>query len=417
MQRPSEKKQSQITQRHNANIIKVVSVCIALVVVFVAGFALRGNAELLTMMGFSSFTVKQEVNPGETVSGNTYDSLSARVAEVQGIIADDSVDTYDLTAATTATLDAFIDTMHDPYARYFDAASYQTYLNSVSNPSSGIGVLFGENDGTAYAVDVFEGSEAANMGVLPGDYIEAIDGEKKDQWSLPEVTNTLSRDENELVYITWRRPGKDTTGGGTTFNTTLHYVNSPETNITYSVTNGTGYIEVKQIGSDCADVLKKTIDQAEEQGARSIVLDLRNIPGGYLTQAIEIASLFIQSGTVVQIKSGENTSTKTVDGGDDVTNIPLVVLVNDKTAGSAEVLAAALQDAHRATIVGVQTQGKGSVQVMQPLSFGGALRYTAAIYLSPSGRAIDGVGVTPDVVVPSADRQASIALEIAASNR
>lgn len=131
---------------------------------------------------------------------------------------------------------------------------------------------------------------------------------------------------------------------------------------------------------------------------------------------MEIASLFIQSGTVVQIKSGDTTTTKTADGAE-VTNLPLVVLVNEKTAGSAEVLASALQDSQRATVVGVQTQGKGSVQVMQPLSFGGALRYTAATYLSPSGRAIDGVGVTPDVVITNTERQVPIALEIAASNR
>lgn len=254
------------------------------------------------------------------------------------------------------------------------------------------------------------------MGVLPGDYVEAIDGEKKEQWSLPEVTNTLSRDEGDMVNITWRRPGKDQTGGGTTFNTSLRYANSPETNITYEVINGIAYIDITQLTSDSAAVLKKTISEAEGQGANAIVLDLRNIPGGYLTQAVEIASLFIQSGTVVQIKSGDNTTTKSADG-TDVTNVPVVVLVNEKTAGSAEVLAAALQDSSRATIVGVQTQGKGSVQVMQPLSFGGALRYTAATYLSPSGRSIDGVGVTPDVAITNTDRQVSIALEIAASNR
>jgi carboxyl-terminal processing protease len=146
------------------------------------------------------------------------------------------------------------------------------------------------------------------------------------------------------------------------------------------------------------------------------VLDLRNIPGGYLTQAVEIASQFIQSGTVVQIKSGDNTTAKSAEG-TEANTMPLVVLVNDKTAGSAEVLAAALQDSQRATVVGSQTQGKGSVQVMQPLSFGGALRYTAATYLTPSGRAIDGVGVTPDVVVSNADRQLSIAREIASSEQ
>lgn len=413
---PSDKKKNRSIQKRNANIIKVVGVCVAVVLVFVSGFLVRGNSDLLTSLGFSNLTVKQEINPGETVSGNTYDSLSARVAEVQGIIKNDSVDTYDLNTATTATLDAFIKTMNDPYARYFDASSYQTYLNSVTTPSTGIGVLFGEVDGSCYVVDVFEGSEAANMGILPGDYVVSIDGEKKDQWSLPEVTNTLSREENDLVNITWRRPGSDQTGGGTTFNTSLHYANTPETNITYTVSNEIAYIEIKQLGSDCAEVLKKTIAEAEGQGAKAIVLDLRNIPGGYLTQATEIASLFVQSGTLVQIKSGENTTTKSADGVD-VTNLPLVVMVNEKTAGSAEVLAAALQDSRRATIVGVQTQGKGSVQVMQPLSFGGALRYTAATYLSPSGRAIDGNGITPDVAISDTNRQLSIALEIAASNR
>lgn len=398
------------------NIIKTVGVCIVIVLIFVAGFMVRGNAQLLTALGFSDLTVKHEANPGETVSGNTYDSLSARVAEVQGIIANDSVDRYDLNAATTATLDAFIKTMNDPYARYFDASSYQTYLNSVTNPSAGIGVLFGESDGSCYAVDVFEGSEAANMGVLPGDHIEAIDGEKKDQWSLPEVTNTLSREEGDTVIVTWRRPGKDEASGATVFNTSLHYASAPETNITYSVSDETAHIEIKQLGSDCAEVLKQTISQAQAQGATAVVLDLRNIPGGYLTQAVEIASAFIQSGTIVQIKTGDTTTTKSADG-IEVTNVPLVVLVNEKTAGSAEVLAAALQDSGRATIVGVQTQGKGSVQVMQPLSFGGALRYTAATYLSPSGRAIDGVGVTPDIVINDAGRQLSIALEIAASNQ
>lgn len=413
---PSDKKKNRSVQKRNANIIKVVGVCIAVVLVFVSGFLVRGNSDLLTSLGFSNLTVKQEVNPGETVSGNTYDSLSARVAEVQGIIKNDSVDTYDLNTATTATLDAFIKTMNDPYARYFDASSYQTYLNSVTTPSTGIGVLFGEVDGSCYAVDVFEGSEAANMGILPGDYVVSIDGEKRDQWSLPEVTNTLSRDENDLVNITWHRPGSDQTGGGTTFNTSLHYADTPETNITYTVSNEIAYIEIKQLGSDCAEVLKKTIAEAEGKGAKALVLDLRNIPGGYLTQATEIASLFVQSGTLVQIKSGENTTTKSADGVD-VTNLPLVVMVNEKTAGSAEVLAAALQDSRRATIVGMQTQGKGSVQVMQPLSFGGALRYTAATYLSPSGRAIDGNGITPDIAISDASRQLSIALETAASNR
>ena len=144
------------------------------------------------------------------------------------------------------------------------------------------------------------------------------------------------------------------------------------------------------------------------------MLDARDVPGGYLTQAVEIASLFIPSGTVVQIQTKDTTTVKAADG-ESVTALPLVVITNGRTAGSAEVLAAALQEAGRATIVGTTTQGKGTVQVMQPLSFGGALRYTAANYLTSNGRAIEGSGVLPDITVSNTDSQLMVALEVAAS--
>lgn len=154
------------------------------------------------------------------------------------------------------------------------------------------------------------------------------------------------------------------------------------------------------------------------RGAHSFVLDLRDNPGGYLTKAVDVASLFIKSGVVVEVDTLDANSTKQVSG-DVATDAPLVVLVNGNTAGSAEVVAAALRDTARATAVGTNTMGKGSVQVTKPLSFGGALRYTAARYVSPSGHAIDGVGVTPDITVNTregaGDNQKQLAIETAAS--
>lgn len=160
--------------------------------------------------------------------------------------------------------------------------------------------------------------------------------------------------------------------------------------------------------------MRETIQASLQQGARAFVIDLRDVPGGYLTQAVEIASFFIQSGTVVQIQTNVNTTTRSADG-EPLTKVPVVVLVNENTAGAAEVLAAALQEVNKAPVVGTVTQGKGSVQVMQPLSFGGALRYTAAVYLTPSGRSLDGSGVSPDVMVRNGQDQSITAIEIARS--
>ena len=148
-------------------------------------------------------------------------------------------------------------------------------------------------------------------------------------------------------------------------------------------------------------------------------MDLRDVPGGYLSQAVEVANLFVRNGIIVQIQTADGITNRQASG-EVVTDKPLVVLVNENTAAAAEVLAAALQDNQRATLVGQTTLGKGSVQVIRELSFGGALRYTAAYYLSPQGRGIDGLGVTPDFLVErqsgAADNQLSLAVETAQSS-
>ena len=147
---------------------------------------------------------------------------------------------------------------------------------------------------------------------------------------------------------------------------------------------------------------RRSVEELEEQGATSYVLDLRNNPGGYLNQAVSVASLFINSGNVVQIQTKNGTSVKAVSG-TTATVRPVVVLVNQNTAASAEVLAAAFKETQRGTIVGQTTLGKGSVQVVRELSFGGALRYTAAYYLTAQGRTIDKTGVNPDIAVYNGD--------------
>lgn len=402
------------SNKRNASIVKVLGACIFVCVVFCAGFMVRGNTDLLNAMGFSSLDVDTETNPGLTVSGDTYDSLSARVAEMEGVLKKSSMDDYDLGQVTTKVLSSYAESTGDPFLKYYDETSYRAYLASTKNPEAGIGVLFGENEGKCFASDVFEDSSAAAAGIETGDYVQSIDGVSKSSWSIPEVLDALSRSEGESVYVTWNRSSQKQGENGTTFSTTLTFSSSSQDNVTWSVRDGVCTIDVKQITSDSASMVQNALNDSTSKGAQAFVLDLRDVPGGYLTQAVDIASLFIQNGVVVQIETVSGTTSRSA-AGDSVSNAPLVVITNGRTAGCAEVLAAALQESGRAEIVGEKTQGKGSIQAMQPLSFGGAIRYTAAYYLTPSGRQIDGNGITPNVETSHVATQDSVAFDSARS--
>lgn len=400
--------------KRNASIVKFLGACIFICLVFCAGFALRGNVAFLEAVGLASLEADTEVNPGMTVSGSTYESLSARIAEVEGILEQESMNSVDLDQSTAAVLESLFSSMDDDFLHYYDEQSYQAYLATTTDSQSGVGVLFGESDEGCYASDVFEDSSAAAAGVQTGDYIVSIDGVSKDAWTMPEVLESLSRADGETVFITWRRAASVSGESDTTFSTNLTFSTESEDNVTLTVEDGVATIDITQITSDSATLVSDAVTSALEQGAQAFILDLRDVPGGYLTQAVDIASLFISSGTIVQIETADGITSRTADG-QTLTTASLVVLVNGNTSGCAEVLAAALQETGRAQLVGTQTQGKGSVHVIQPLSFGGAIRYTAAYYLTPQGAQIDGNGVYPDVEATNDDTQETVALDVALS--
>ena len=217
------------------------------------------------------------------------------------------------------------------------------------------------------------------------------------------------------MVITWRRPESFGAEGGEEYTTTLTCSDKAEPNISTSLEDKVGYIKVSQITANSAALVQRALTELQSDGARSFVLDLRNNPGGYLNQAVDLVSLFSDVGAVVQVQTNSAVISKSTSGSV-VTSAPLVVLVNKNTSSAAEVAAMALQESGRATVVGETTMGKGSVQITRELSFGGALRYTAAYYLSPRGTKLDGLGVSPNVTVVndgSDDRQFSFAIDSA----
>ena len=411
------------TRRRNLRLIGIFAIILAICAAFVLGFTIRGSDSALKVLGLTTL-VEDSTTVVTTSSSDEEDSieaLSSRIAEVVEILDEESLDSYDLETMTEIVLEALADSADDPYLTYYNAERYAALLQETSDEYGSIGVLFSEYNGKAYVVDVFEGSAAQLAGVEEGDFVVAVDGDDSYDWTAAEVTSALTRSAGEEVTITWRRASSLDDEGGEEYTTTLVCSDYSEANVSTALyEDEVGYIQLKQITSNAADLVSEAIEELEDEGATCFILDLRDNPGGYLTQAVDVASLFVKSGTIVRIETTQSETTKNATGVSTTegTDAALVVLVNENTSSSAEVIAAALQDNQRATIVGTTTMGKGSVQVTRELSFGGALRYTAAYYKTPNGADIDGVGVVPDVQVSlsdDSDNQLELAISIALS--
>lgn len=396
----------------NRRIARALAFFLVVVLAFVGGFLVRSQVAFVSSLGFPVEEGQTTAAQSSKALKTTYNSLTARLEEVEDLLASNSMDDLDLGRATPAIMEALMESLEDPYAAYFDAERYATYVKEANERSyTGIGVLFAEHDGRVYAADVFEGSEAESLGVVQGDFIEAIDGASTKGWTTSEVINDLAREEGAQVAVTWMHPSSPDAQTGSSFNTTLTSHDFEVANVSTSLDDGVGYVRLRQISQNSADLVKDAVNALTAEGATAFVLDIRDNPGGFLTQAVDIACLFVQSGVIVEVETADGTTPKSATGAT-ITNAPLVVLANGYTSAAAEVLAAGLQGNQRATVVGQATRGKGSVQVTRELTFGGGIRYTAAYYLTPLGASIDGVGVVPNASIASSD-DSDLQLEVA----
>ena len=419
---PRARSERRVDQATSHGLLRVFLAVILVAVSFVGGFALRSQTELVASWGIPVSDGEREALAA-AAANNTFESVSARVGDVEDILSTYSMDEIDLTAATYSMLDDLMKSTGDPYATYYNPDLYNTYIKETTERSyAGIGVVFADYNGRAYVSDVFEGSEAEAKGVQQGDFLTSIDSEDVSAWSMTEVVNALAKDEGATVSVTWMRPVSLDAQTGEQFTTTLTCKVYEEANLSTALSDGVGVVKVRQISSNAAELVDQATKSLIEQGAGAIVLDLRDNAGGYLTQAVDIASLFVNSGVLVQIQGNDGpATTKSAAGDAPYKDVPLVVVVNRYTAAAAEVLAASLQDNERADVVGETSMGKGSVQVVRELDFGGAVRYTAAYYLTPQGEPIDNVGIVPQVGVVNgegedgADSQLATGIDIARS--
>lgn len=290
-----------------------------------------------------------------------------------------------------------MDAIGDKQTFYMDPIVYESATSELSGEYEGIGAYVDTDGDYLTIISPIEGSPADAAGLKSGDQIIAIDGEDMTGIDPELARQRVIGPAGTTVTLTVAREGQEEP---------LEFVITRAKITIDSVTgkmleNNIAYVDINSFGDKTTEELNAVLDELLAQNPQGIIIDLRNNPGGYLHTSVEVASEFIDEGVILYEQYGNgDRDTYNALGNGRATDLPIVVLVNEGSASASEILAGALQDYGRATLVGVQSYGKGSVQQWVPLSDDqGAARVTIAKWLTPDERAIDGVGLTPEVIV------------------
>ncbi len=289
----------------------------------------------------------------------------------------------------------------DQHSVFFDPETAKEFADELSGTFEGIGAEIEVKDDQLQIVAPLSGSPAEMAGLKSGDHILAIDGLDTTGMVVDEAVKHIRGEKGTDVTLTISRDG---------WTEAQEYVITRDTITVESVTyamrdDGIAVITISFFNGDTSKLFTEAAQQALSGGAKGIVLDLRNDPGGYLTAAIDVASAWVGRTTVVTEKALDQSQASVGTGPAVLDGIPTVVLVNGGSASASEIVAGALQDDNKATIVGEQTFGKGSVQDYRDLPDGSAVKLTIARWFTPLDRSIDKQGITPDVVVELTEEQ------------
>ena len=290
----------------------------------------------------------------------------------------------------------------DPHSDYMDPKSFQDMQVQTRGEFGGLGIEVTMEDGLIKVVAPIDDTPAANAGILANDIITQLDGEQVQGLTLDQAVEKMRGPVNTKVKLTIMRKGQDKPLEMSLTREIIR-VRSVRSQVEG---DDVGYIRMTQFTEQTTDGLKKALAditaKVSNEKLQGYILDLRNNPGGLLDQAISVSSAFIQRGEIVSThgRNPEEDQRFIAHGGDLTKGKPLIVLINGGSASASEIVAGAMQDRKRATILGTRSFGKGSVQTIIPLGAGnGALRLTTARYYTPSGRSIQAKGIVPDIEV------------------
>ncbi len=365
-------------------------------VVFGLGLAL-GSTVWTTFTGRAKATVAPPVDA-------TVES-AALVAEVIDRVRREYVDRVDDKRIVEAAIRGIVEDL-DQHSTFLNAEEYEDIRISTTGNYTGVGLDVNLEGGKVTVVTPLEGAPAERAGILPGDVVVAVNDISVDANDVESSVSRMRGAPGTPVTLDVLRPGSDKPLRFALTRTEVHV----RTVQSEYLGNGLAYVRLSSFAEGTAADPEQAAHELKKAAGRDdllgLVLDLRSNPGGLLDAAVQVADTFLAEGIIVsgtgRIRQAQ--FEQTADAGDPLENVPMVVLVNSASASASEIVAGALQDHHRARIVGETTYGKGSVQTVMPLGEGSAIKLTTSRYLTPSGRSINGSGIEPDIVVQSADQ-------------
>ncbi|MEI9885740.1 MAG: S41 family peptidase [Rhizomicrobium sp.] len=302
-----------------------------------------------------------------------------------------------------AAIDGMVSSL-DPHSSYMDAKAFADMQIQTKGSFGGIGIEVTMENGLVKVISPIDNTPAARAGLKAGDYIAAINGVSVQGLNLNEAIDKMRGAVGTKITLTILRT-TDKTAPKKPFDVTLARAVVAVDEVRWHREGDIGYIRMPGFNENTASGLESAVRDLKKQigpGLKGYVLDLRNNPGGLLDQAVQVSDDLLTAGEVVSTRGrhAEDTGRYDAHPGDITDGKPVVVLVNAGTASASEIVAGALQDHHRATILGMTSFGKGSVQTILPLGEGGgALRLTTARYYTPSGHSIQAQGIVPDIMV------------------
>jgi len=346
--------------------------------------------------------------PSKVYSQNT-DKLYQKIdlfSEVLEKIQNEYVEEIDQAETIDAAINGVLQSL-DPYSGYMNPEVFKESQQDTSGEFGGLGIEVSMEAGVVKVISPIDDTPAAKAGVKAGDYIVKINGEQVQGKTLMEAVNLMRGPVGTSIEITIRRKGLKRAK----IIKIVREIIEVRSVVAKQIKNKIGYLRLRSFNENSGSQLKNEIAKIEKNKKTiGYILDLRNNPGGLLSQAVKISDFFLDDGEIVSTNGRKNEENRKffAKKGDKISGKPLIVLINGGSASASEIVAGALQDQKRAVLLGETTYGKGSVQSIIPLQNDGAIRLTVSRYYLPSGKSISEVGVIPDIRVEEEGEDFSI---------
>ena len=360
------------------------------------------------------FSLLQDISAATANSSDTYKDLNL-FGEVFEVVRADYVGKVDDDALVESAINGMLTSL-DPHSNYLNTKNFDDMKVQTRGEFGGLGIEVSMENGLVKVISPIDDTPAAHAGLKPGDLITQLDGQPVQGMTLPQAVDKMRGPVNSDIKLTIRRKGRDPFDVSLTRATIrIQSVRS------HLIGDDIGYIRITSFNEQTDVGLNNAIKNLKQQAGvklRGVVLDLRNNPGGLLDQAVAVSDAFLDKGEIVSTRGRRSDDAQRYNArpGDVAAGLPLAVLINGGSASASEIVAGALQDHHRAVLIGTRSFGKGSVQTIIPLPGHGAMRLTTARYYTPSGRSIQAKGIDPDIVVepakiaaPPAEKGAKVA--------